>query len=376
MRPQPEFLGDNSTVCRCQEMGRVVTYLEKEKGVGAVRAQEVADKGVRELKLMAKKLLLEQSKREKTEQRLQLLQTGLADGKKEEGAKIEENIRTVKMEAEKVVAEKEKVVQETTEKLNISEAQLESLLNSLKTKEAVWKTKEVVWTKQLEAAMERVEGLETAVADGREKVEAEEVKIRNLEERMKNQQGEKKSMDKILKTKNTKLEEKLKELSAQSNFDKVVLGNLEGSVKTLEEANIQAARNLANAEAQNQRLKEEKVSKARSTREAMIKLEANIKTSTDAKNAAEKKRLLANERLKELETKLSDTEVEAEEVKRKLAVLETGRSEAVSKYKEVQERMAEADMKYLEAEREGGELKKLWDEQRQEYEFVISNKSR
>ena len=108
----------------------------------------------------------------------------------------------------------------------------------------------------------------------------------------------------------------------------------------------------------------------------MIKLEANIKTSTDAKNAAEKKRLLANERLKELETKLSDTEVEAEEVKRKLSVLETGRSEAVSKYKEVQERMAAADMKYLEAEREGGELKKLWDEQRQEYEFVISNKSR
>ena len=363
-------------MCRCQEMGRVVTYLEKEKGVGAVRAQEVADKGVRELKLMAKKLLLEQSKREKTEQRLQLLQTGLADGKKEEGAKIEENIRTVKMEAEKVVAEKEKVVQEATEKLNISEAQLESLLNSLKTKEAVWKTKEVVWTKQLEAAMERVEGLEAAEAEGREKVHAGEVKIRNLEDRIKNQQGEKKSMDKILKTKNTKLEEKLKELSAQSNFDKVVLGNLEGSVKTLEEANIQAARNLANAEAQNQRLKEEKVSKARSTREAMIKLEANIKTSTDAKNAAEKKRLLANERLKELETKLSDTEVEAEEVKRKLSVLETGRSEAVSKYKEVQERMAEADMKYLEAEREGGELKKLWDEQRQEYEFVISNKSR
>ena len=159
-------------------MGREVTYLEKEKGVGEVRAQELADKGVRELKMMAKKLLMEQSKREKTEQRLQLLQTGLAEGKKEEGAKIEENIRTVKMEAEKAVAEKEKMVQETTERLNISEAQLESLLNNLKTKEAVWKTKEVVCTKQLEAAMERIGGLQAAETEGREKEEAGQVKIR------------------------------------------------------------------------------------------------------------------------------------------------------------------------------------------------------
>ena len=41
--------------------------------------KELADNGVRELKLMAKKLLMEQNKREKTEQRLQLLQTGLAE---------------------------------------------------------------------------------------------------------------------------------------------------------------------------------------------------------------------------------------------------------------------------------------------------------
>ena len=81
-------------------------------------------------------------------------------------------------------------------------------------------------------------------------------------------------------------------------------------------------------ETEKQKLKEDKVMKAKAAK----------KDQADLKAAAEAKTL-------------------AEETKLKLGEVELDCGEAVTKYKDLQEPKSEADMKYLEAEREVGEVR-------------------
>ena len=84
----------------------------------------------------------------------------------------------------------------------------------------------------------------------------------------------------------------------------------------------------AAVETEKQKLKEDKVMKAKAAK----------KDQADLKAAAEAKTL-------------------AEETKLKLGEVELDCGEAVAKYKDLQEPKSKADMKYLEAEREVGEVR-------------------
>ena len=354
-------------------MGRVVTYLEKAKE--SLEKERVAEVAKIQEELSGK-LLAEQGGRKKAEQRLEVLETGLAEGREEEFVKLKETLKSVEVASKKQLVEKDEIIQETTERLEKSEGQLASLLDSFNTKELDWKTEKDSGLKKLQVALDSVARLEEAEIHEKEQRMKLVEKIKMLEKSLKSQRSEKKPKDTLLKDKNVKLEDKLKEVYALLKEEKKKFTNLESSVASMEKSIIQTETKLASVEAEKQKLNDEKINKAMATKAALSKLEASMKTANDAKAEAEKKRIAANERLKELESKLADTNCEAEEAKHKLLEMEIDCTEAVSKYKEVQELKAETDMKYLEVERVGGEMKKQCEQHREKYEFSVSNKTR
>ena len=121
----------------CQEMGQVVTYLEKAKE--SLEKERVAEVAKIQEELSGK-LLAEQGGRKKAEQRLEVLETGLAEARVEEFVKLKETLKSVEVASKKQLVEKEEIIQETTERLEKSESQLASLLDSFNSKELAWKT--------------------------------------------------------------------------------------------------------------------------------------------------------------------------------------------------------------------------------------------
>lgn len=217
-----------------------------------------------------------------------------------------------------------------SEKLEASQNQITSLLNTIKTTEASWKCQEANLTKAYTA-----------------KVKSEQEKTKLLEESTKAvtkvDATALKNETKIIEEKNIKPSRDLMESMAS-------LAKMVENVKHLNETKIKAEEKLANVESENLKLKESNVIKARLTRDTIEKLEANMKTLEDEKEISETRSI-------ELESHFSDMSEDVEDAKKKLTEMEEDCAEAMSKYKELQEQKLDAVKKFqvVEKEKEGAE---------------------
>jgi len=284
----------------------------------------------------------------------------------------DEEVAALQSKVKEATSKKEFDVKALEGRLELAQAQVNSLMSTMTTKDAAWRTKEDGLVKKQEdkmkLAQEKISTLQTALQTKDE----EKGKRKNYEERIKkleeNLRTTKEKSDKF----RSDMEVKLRDFNGQVKQEKAKSEKLEKSVKELEESNTKLEKKAAAVEAEKQKLKEEKVTKAKAAK----KEQTDLKAAVEAKATTEKQLKASELRVKELETQVAAATVESEETKLKLGEVELDCGEAVAKYKDLQERKSEADMKYLEAEREVGEVRKACEEHREKFEHAVSNKTR
>ena len=92
-------------------------------------------------------------------------------------------------------------------------------------------------------------------------------------------------------------------------------------MKTLEETNAKNEKKLTTGDTERQKMKKEKVEKARATKESTTKLESSLKVATQAKKGAEKKKVANRDQCRKISHNRSSSRRPARDNRYSISIL-------------------------------------------------------